>query len=143
MQNAVCPHVFSTDLPPRVTLASTCSAPVHFILSGHGSRPRLHFYHLLIHVRRTLPSQLSQIHCCFTRIPRFFFFSPQPLVVSHQLPFLLQEVLMRFLFGGEVKRGPRTVLLAALAACQARDGALSCRKTDFFFFYMSHCKVVS
>lgn len=112
----------TVDLPLRVTLTSTCSALVHFVLSGHGSRPRLALF--------LPPLHSCPAHSSFSVLPN----SPPPRSLLWSLTSYLSgspaaKALMRFLFGGRSNEGH--ALFCWPAACQVCDGALSRRKTDF------------
>lgn len=78
--------------------------------------------------------------------PFFFLFSSPPhrsllwSLTSYLSASPAAKALMRFLFRGRSNEGHARFCWPA--ACQVRIGALSCRKTDFFFC-MSLCKVVS
>lgn len=140
--------------PPRATLTSTCSALVHFILSGHGSRPHLALFLPPLHSRPAY-SSLSALpnSLLLHKNPPFFSFlfffphpSPQPLVVSHQLPFRLScckspdEVPVRG--GGQTRATHGSV--GRQRARSVMELSVAGKQFCFFvFFYMSHCKVVS
>lgn len=146
MQNAVCPHVLSTDSPPRVTLASTCSAPVHFILSGHGSHPRLAPFLPPPHSRPAYSSlsALPNSLLLHENPPFFFLFSAVSCGLSPAtFPAAKSpdEVPVR-----EVRRSNEGHARFCWPRWQRARPVMElwvAGKLIFFFFYMSHCKVIS
>lgn len=140
----------TVDMPPRVTLTSTCSALVHFILSGHGSHLRLALFLPPLHScpayssLSALPNSLL-LH----KNPPFFsslFFSPPALTAASCglspatfLPLLLQKP-----WWGSCSVGGQTRATHGSAGRQRARSVMELWVAGKqIFFYMSHCKVVS
>lgn len=71
----------TVDLPLRVTLTSTCSALVDFVLSGHGSRPRLALFLPPLHSRPA--------HSSFSALPNSLLLHKNPPISFSSILFSL------------------------------------------------------